>query len=229
MTMIDFFEPADPFGGQTQRLVAEAQQGGGDVFEIARTCRNITPGDTASWETEWLELAERTEAAAKKSLSDGNSRTAMNGYFHANQYYRQSDVFLQDPDGKRERFLKARACFRAGAELHDTPIEVIEVSCGDELYDGYFCHPINPAPGKWPVVFLIGGADAFAEGWFSDPAAIPHVAFWGVLLALIGLGAWLLSRRVRHDSVGLLVGILPFAVALYFFFQNVNRLLPPNL
>ncbi|MGK0425322.1 MAG: sortase A [Ilumatobacter sp.] len=25
------------------------------------------------------------------------------------------------------------------------------------------------------------------------------------------------------------MGLLPFIVALYFFFQNVNRLLPPNL
>jgi hypothetical protein len=25
------------------------------------------------------------------------------------------------------------------------------------------------------------------------------------------------------------VGLVPFAIALYFWFQNVNRLLPPNL
>ena len=158
--MIDFFEPSDPFGGQTQRLIAEAQQGGGDVFEIARTCREIESGDTAGWERAWLNLAERTEADAKNSFRAGNLRTAMNSYFHANQYYRQSDVFLQEPDDKRERFLKAQGCFRAGAELHPTPIEVIEICCGDDVYDGYFCAPADPAPGRWPAVFLIGGADA---------------------------------------------------------------------
>jgi len=36
--MFDFFTPTHPFGGQTLRLVAQAQQGGGDVFDIARTC-----------------------------------------------------------------------------------------------------------------------------------------------------------------------------------------------
>ena len=72
--MIDFFEPTDPFGGQTQRLVAEALEGGGDVFEIARACRDIEPGNLDSWERAWLDLAERTEAAAKKSLSDGKRR-----------------------------------------------------------------------------------------------------------------------------------------------------------
>jgi sortase A len=74
-----------------------------------------------------------------------------------------------------------------------------------------------------------GISDAFAEGWFSDPGANSQVALWGMLLALIGTLSYLLSRQARRDWVGLLVGIAPFVVALYFFFQNVNRLLPPNL
>lgn len=179
--MIDFFEPTDPFGGQTQRLVAEAQQGGGDVFEIARTCRAIEPGDTAGWQRAWRDLAERTEANAKSSIRDGHTRTAMNGYFHANQYFRQSDVFLQEPDDKREAFLKAQACFRKGAELHPTPIEVIEIRCGDDVYDGYFCAPADPAPGRWPAVFLIGGADAYAEEIFFSGRQILNRG-WAMLL-----------------------------------------------
>ena len=51
----------------------------------------------------------------------------------------------------------------------------------------------------------------------------------GDALAAIGIGAWLLSRRVRRNWVGALVGIVPFALVLYFFFQNVNRLLPAAL
>lgn len=74
-----------------------------------------------------------------------------------------------------------------------------------------------------------GIADAFAEGWFSDPGANGQVALWGLLLAAIGIGSYLLSRKVKRDWVGLLVGIGPFVITLYFFFQNVNRLLPPNL
>jgi sortase A len=74
-----------------------------------------------------------------------------------------------------------------------------------------------------------GIADAFAEGWFSDPGANGQVALWGLLLAAIGVGSYLLSRKVKRDWVGLLVGIGPFVITLYFFFQNVNRLLPPNL
>jgi len=71
--------------------------------------------------------------------------------------------------------------------------------------------------------------DAFSGGWFSDDGAFAQVALWGLALTVISAGAWLLSRRTRHDMVGLAVGIVPFALALFFFFQNVNRLLPPSL
>ena len=71
--------------------------------------------------------------------------------------------------------------------------------------------------------------DAFTGGWFSDPDAWPQVALWGLALTAIAVLAYLLSRAVRRNWVGALVGIVPFVVTLYFFFQNVNRLLPPNL
>jgi sortase A len=34
---------------------------------------------------------------------------------------------------------------------------------------------------------------------------------------------------LRRDLVGFAVGIAPFSMALYFFFQNVHRLVPPGL
>ena len=74
-----------------------------------------------------------------------------------------------------------------------------------------------------------GIADAFSDGWFSDPGANRQVALWGLLLAAIGIVSYLISRKVKRDWVGVLVGVGPFVVTLYFFFQNVNRLLPPNL
>ena len=72
-------------------------------------------------------------------------------------------------------------------------------------------------------------ADAFSESWFSDPGANAEVGLWGAALAAIALAAYAVSRKLRNDLAGLLLGIVPFTVALYFFFQNVNRLLPPNL
>ncbi len=71
--------------------------------------------------------------------------------------------------------------------------------------------------------------DAFAHGWFSDDAAFAQVAVWGLVLSAVSIGAYLISRHFRNNWIGALVGIVPFVVALYFFFQNVNRLLPAAL
>ena len=181
--MIDFFQPTHPFGSQTLRLVAEAQQGGGDVFEIARLCRDLEPGNKAGWEQAWLMLARQTEDRARAALASGHKQTAMQDYFRANQYYRMSDVFLtaEEMGKKTERFLKSQEDFRAAAKLHRPAIEIITVRCGGEEYDGYFCHPKNPAPGKWPAVFLMGGADAFAEEIFFGGRQVLERG-WALLL-----------------------------------------------
>lgn len=181
--MFDFFEPTHVMGTHTLRLVAEAQQGGGDVFDIARLCRDIEPGDKQAWERAWLELAGRTEAKGREALAAGHENTAMKFFFHANQYYRMSDVFLTiaENDKKAERFRKSQETFRAGAALHRPPIEVIRVRCGNEEYDGYFCHPIGPKPGKWPAVLMLGGADAFAEEIFFSGRQVLEYG-WALLL-----------------------------------------------
>ena len=75
----------------------------------------------------------------------------------------------------------------------------------------------------------ITSEEVFQNQWFSDPSAFPHVALWGFALIAVSLGAYAISRRARRNWVGALVGIVPFIVVLYFWFENVNRLLPPNL
>jgi sortase A len=67
------------------------------------------------------------------------------------------------------------------------------------------------------------------EGWFSDSRAFPHVATWGAVCALIGIISWLISKKFRRNLIGFSIGIVPFVTAIYFFYENVNRLLPPGL
>ena len=205
--MIEFFEPQEIMGAQTLRLAAESQNGGGDIFEIAATVKRIEPGDTEGWEREWRMLAERVEARAQAELAAGHTQAAMRHFFHANNYYRQSDLMIRGPDPrKRERFVKASGLFQEAAKLHTPPIERIEVRCGGETYDGYFCHPIGPASnnttsgntasGKWPVCFLIGGADAYAEEiFFSGRQALER----GMALFLVdtpGRGSSLYVKEI---------------------------------
>ncbi len=70
---------------------------------------------------------------------------------------------------------------------------------------------------------------AFVDGWFSDKTAIPQSVMWGIFLIAIATGIYWVSRLARRYWVGFLVGFAPFLVVLYFFYENVNRLLPPNL
>src|SRR6478672_5426665 len=76
--MFDFLFPNHPFGGHALRLVAQAQQGGGDVFDIARAMKSVEAGDKAAWESAWLDLAEKTELRAHKALAARHTRTAGN-------------------------------------------------------------------------------------------------------------------------------------------------------
>ncbi len=69
-------------------------------------------------------------------------------------------------------------------------------------------------------------ADAFSQGWFADNAAWPHVAAWGAGLLLLWWACYRLAKRVRRTWVGVIVAVVPCVVLLYFFYENVNRLLP---
>lgn len=71
--------------------------------------------------------------------------------------------------------------------------------------------------------------DPFAGGWFHDRGAFAQIALWAAVLIAISLAAYAISRRFRHYAVGVTLAAAPFVVALYFFYQNVNRLLPPGL
>jgi sortase A len=72
-------------------------------------------------------------------------------------------------------------------------------------------------------------ADAFSDGWFHDRSAIPQVLIWAAIVTAIAIGAHLLGRRVHNKLIGIAAGVVPFLVTLYFFYQNLNRLLPPSL
>ena len=71
--------------------------------------------------------------------------------------------------------------------------------------------------------------DAFAGGWFDDGAAWPQIVLWGLVLVAVVVGGYALAKRQRRIWLGVLVSFVPFVVVLYFWFENVNRLLPPGL
>ena len=96
-------------------------------------------------------------------------------------------------------------------------------STGDTTVD------TTPVTATTVAVDYATADDAFSQGWFDDRTAIPHAIGWGLVLIAISLGAYYTAKASRRLYVAFLVGALPFVVVLYFFFQNVNRLLPPGL
>jgi sortase A len=100
-----------------------------------------------------------------------------------------------------------------------------EAGGGDDGETGPPAEPADTAPSAADGA----PAEAFSQGWFDDRSAFGHVALWGLALALVSLLIHQVSKRYRRWAVGIAVGVLPFLVALYFFYQNVNRLLPPGL
>jgi sortase A len=73
------------------------------------------------------------------------------------------------------------------------------------------------------------GADVFGSKWFSDDDAYVPVAMWGFRLIVVAFVATAISRFARRNWAGALVGIVPFVLCLYFFFEDLSRLLPANL
>jgi sortase A len=70
---------------------------------------------------------------------------------------------------------------------------------------------------------------AFESDLSGERAGAGPAVLWGAACALIWLAAWAVGRwrrRVRWPAY--FVGIGPFLVALYLFFENFSRLLPAN-
>ncbi len=102
------------------------------------------------------------------------------------------------------------------ADVEDEPAATAD---GD---DGGAAPPVGIDPDTSEI-------DAFEQGWFDDREAFPQIGLWASILILITALGYQIAKRTRHTSIGVLVSLLPFLVALYFFYQNVNRLLPPGL
>ena len=78
---------------------------------------------------------------------------------------------------------------------------------------------------------VIPTIETFDAGWFSDSSAWIDLAPWLVLEIGLAMFVTRVTRRFprrRRVAIGA-VGLIPGLVVLYFVFQNVSRLLPPNL
>lgn len=193
--MLELFSNPD-WSIQTQRLIAEAAYGGADVFEIVSTAQTIAPGDVEAWYAAWLKLAEQTEAAGQEALARGAKVTGRQRLFRASNYYRHADFFMLGTDPrKRENYQRVSRCFKAAIPLQSPGVEAVQVACGSEIYDGYFCQAKNPPARPGPAVLMLGGADSLAEElYFFGGSEVVERGISVLLLDTPGRGS---SLRVK--------------------------------
>ena len=116
-------------------------------------------------------------------------------------------------------------------ETPDTTIVAPETT---GLAPGQTSSPIETAPTTTTVDAPIVADNTITEdglsgGWFDDSAAIPDAILWGLALLAVSIASYYVGKATKRLYVSFLVGFIPFVVVLYFFFENVNRLLPPGL
>jgi sortase A len=96
------------------------------------------------------------------------------------------------------------------------------------LAPGQTATPATPSPpptagGKEQALPNDGLGDA---GLASGRSKVPTI-LWGLVTALIGFGWWWAIRKRRHWT-SYLGGVVPFLVALFFFYAHLELLLPAN-
>jgi dipeptidyl aminopeptidase/acylaminoacyl peptidase len=193
--MLNVFPGEPDWAIQTERVIAQVPYGGADIFECDRAAKKIKLGDMESWHKEWNALGQELEKAGRADIAAGAFVTGKQRLFRAATYYRHADFFLPGHDPRKKAdFLQLSACFKDAIKHHSRKIELVQVKCGNELYDGYFCHPVSSAAGKWPTVLMLGGADSLAE----------EIYFWGSTdLADRGIAVLILDTPGRGSSLRL--------------------------
>jgi sortase A len=99
------------------------------------------------------------------------------------------------------------------------PAEGTEPALATTIDDGFDQDPATIDGGE--------AADQLSAGWFSEPGAWGPTILYALSCVAVLAAGWWLTRRI-HPVTAWMAAALPFVVMLYFFFENVSRLLPPN-
>ncbi len=73
------------------------------------------------------------------------------------------------------------------------------------------------------------GEQAFSAGWFHDSTALVQVLIWTAILIALRMAVTQVSARRKSWWPMLPISLAPAVIGLYFFYVNVNNLVPPNL
>ncbi len=142
----------------------------GEAFYVAA---NIKDGDAASWQEQWIKMAERVEARGLKSLADGHAVSAREQLLRASNYYRFGLMaMLPDDPRLRTTAAKSREAMKKAGKLFEPPLEYVEIPFEGTVLPGYFRKAAHDATPR-KTLLMLGGGETFAEDlvFYSMPQA----------------------------------------------------------
>ncbi|KAF0232986.1 MAG: hypothetical protein FD177_2025 [Desulfovibrionaceae bacterium] len=143
----------------------------GEAFYVAA---NIKDGSAASWQEQWIKMAERVQARGEKSLAAGHKVSARDQLLRASNYYRFG-VMAMMPDDPRLKptATKSREAMKKAGALFDPPLEYFEIPFEGTVLPGYFRKAANDSKPR-KTLLMLGGGETFAEDliFYIMPQAI---------------------------------------------------------
>ena len=135
---------------------------------------NIKDGDAASWQEQWIKMAERVEARGLASLAAGHGISAGQQLLRASNYYRFGLIaMLPDDPRLAPTAAKSREAMKKAGKLLDPPLEYFEIPFEGTVLPGYFRKAANDAKPR-KTLLMLGGGETFAEDlvFYIMPQAI---------------------------------------------------------
>lgn len=136
---------------------------GCEIGEAYYAATNIKEGSAASWQDEWIKMAQRVEARGEASLASGHRVSAREQFQRASYYYRAALISMmpQDPRFKATA-LRGRALLKKAGELFNPPLEYIEIPFEGTVLPGYY-RKADCGARQCKTLVMLGGGETFAE------------------------------------------------------------------
>jgi hypothetical protein len=132
-----------------------------DVGETLATIERIPEGDREAWVREWTATADSLLAQAERSLNGGHKVSGRSRLLRASTYYDHASAMspgTEDASRYRTLWEQHRKCWDRAVELHETPVERVEIPYEGTTLTGYFFTPGHSAEPR-PTVILNNGSD----------------------------------------------------------------------
>jgi alpha-beta hydrolase superfamily lysophospholipase len=136
---------------------------GCEIGEAYYAASRITEGNAASWQEQWLAMADRVEKRGRDALDKAHTVSAREQMQRASYYARAALISMMPDDPRfKETAHRSRALLRLAGALMDPPLERVDIPFEGTFLPGYFRRANNDGrPAK--TLIMLGGGETFAE------------------------------------------------------------------